>query len=207
MPSIGLTGGFGMGKTTVLRLFSKLGAYTVDADKLVHDILKKPEVIKKIATILGKEVLTKDSTGSISINKKRVADIIFNEPQKRRSIERIIHPEVLKIMKTIKTKILNKKPSAIIIFEVPLLFEAGYEKNFDKIIVVYCNRNIATNRLTKKGFSKDEVFKRMRAQMPITKKKTLADFLIDNNNGIKKTEIQVERIFNKIKNLCEVKVG
>ncbi len=197
MPSIGLTGGFGMGKTTVLRLFGKLGAYTVNTDELVHNILKKPAVMKKVAAILGGGVLIK-KPGGISINKKRVADIIFNEPQKRRPVEKAIHPEVLKAMKILKAKILNKKPSATIVFEVPLLFEAGYEKNFDKVIVVYCNRNTAISRLAKKGFSRDQALKRMRAQMPITRKKILADFLIDNNNGIEETRRQVERIFNKL---------
>jgi dephospho-CoA kinase len=199
MPFIGLTGGFGMGKTTVLHLFSKLGAYTVNVDKLVHDILKKSRMIKKITSVLGEEILIKDSSGILTIDKKRIADIIFNEPQRRRSIEKIIHPEVLKMMKTIKTEILIKNPSAIIICEVPLLFEAGYEKSFDKVIVVYCTRDTAINRLIKRGFTKVEILRRMRAQMPITKKKTLADFLIDNNNGLRRTETQVKQIFYKLR--------
>ncbi len=190
-----------MGKTTVLRLFGRLGAYTVNADELVHNILKKPAVMKKVAAILGGDVLIK-KPGGISINKKRVADIIFNEPQKRRLVEKAIHPEVLKAMKTIKATILNKKTSATIVFEVPLLFEAGYEKNFDKVIVVHSNRDTAINRLAKKGFSRDQALKRMHAQMPITRKKILADFLIDNNNGIEETKRQVELVFNKLAKNC-----
>ena len=82
MPSIGLTGGFGMGKSTVLRLFGKLGAETVDSDEIVHNILRKPATVKKIKSLLGESVLKK-SRKTISLDKKRVADIIFNEPEKR----------------------------------------------------------------------------------------------------------------------------
>lgn len=198
MPSIGLTGGFGMGKTTVLRLFKKLGAFTVDSDELVNNILKKPIVIKKLAAMLGNGILRKKA-GKVSINKRYVADIIFNNSQKRKSVEKVIHPEVLKQIKKFKTKILSKKPSAMIIFEVPLLFEAGYKKHFDKVIVVHCKKDTAIKRLIKKGATKEESLKRMRSQMPITGKKALADFLIDNNGGIKKTEGQVGCILNKLR--------
>ncbi|RJQ15108.1 MAG: dephospho-CoA kinase [Nitrospiraceae bacterium] len=197
MPTIGLTGNFGMGKSTVLKLFGKLGAYTFDIDKFVHEILKKPETIIKIARALGKEVLIKKSYG-ISLNKQRVAKIIFADPEKRKTIEKIIHPQVLKIIKATESGILKNKPSALIVFEVPLLFEAGYEKHFDKTVVVYCKRDLAVSRLVTKGFSEDEARKRLRAQMAITTKKSLADFVIDNHGDVSDTEKQVRRIYEKV---------
>jgi len=198
MPTIGLTGNFGMGKTAVLHLFRKLGAYTFNIDKYVHEILKKPDTVRIIVQALGKDVLTKKTT-KISINKTRVAKIIFDDAGKRKALEQIVHPQVLKIIKTTESGILKRDPFALIIFEVPLLFEAGYAKHFDKTIVVYCNKNTAINRLVKKGFSKDEAQKRLRAQLPITKKKKLADFAINNNYDISGTEKQVERILYKLK--------
>jgi dephospho-CoA kinase len=196
MPFIGLTGNLGAGKTTVLRLFKNSGAYIIDADRLVHQILRKPPMIKKLVTILGKNILIKRAL-KISINKKLMADIIFDDPQKRKSVEKVIHPEVIKTAKDIKKKILSKKPGAIIVFEVPLLFEAGYEKIFDKIIVVYCSRVKAIERLKKLGFSREQALKRMRAQMPISKKKVLADFLINNSFDMSNTKLQVKEIFKK----------
>ena len=198
MPTIGLTGNFGMGKTAVLQLFNKSGAYTFNIDKFVHEILKRPGTIRKIAKALGKDVLTKKTT-TISINKARVAKIIFDDAGKRKALEQIIHPQVLKIIKTTESGILKRDPFALIIFEVPLLFEAGYKKHFDKTIVVYCNKDTAINRLVKKGFSKDEAQKRLHAQLPITRKKKLADFAINNNYDISGTEKQVERILYKLK--------
>ena len=197
MPFIGLTGGLGTGKTTVLKLFKNSGAYTIDADKLVHEILKKPSTIKKIAAVIGKDILI-ESAAKTFINKKRMADIIFNNPQKRRAVEKIIHPEVIKTAKDIKTKILAKKSDAIIVFEVPLLLEAGYEKIFDKIIVVYSSKANAVERLRKRGLSKEQALKRMNSQMPISRKKAYADFLINNNSNINALKPWVQAIIKKL---------
>ncbi|MEK7271853.1 MAG: dephospho-CoA kinase, partial [Nitrospirota bacterium] len=167
------------------------------ADKLVHQILKKPSTIKKLAAIIGKGILIERAAKTF-INKKRMADIIFNDVQKRKSVEKLIHPEVMKAAKDFKTKILAKKSDAIIVFEVPLLLEAGYEKIFDKIIVVYCSKEIAVNRVLRHGLSRKQALQRMRAQLPISRKKAAADFLINNNLSISNTKSQVKEIFKKI---------
>ncbi len=186
-----------MGKTTVLKLFKKKGVHIFNIDNYVHEILDKPEYVSMIAGILGKDVL-KIKSGNISLDKKRIAEIIFNNSKKRKLIEEIIHPEVFRKIKADESKINDKNSSAIIMFEVPLLFECGYENNFDRTIVVYCKRDSAVRRLIKKGFSKEQITKRLRAQMPITFKTRMADFSIDNNNSIMETGVQVERIFGRI---------
>jgi dephospho-CoA kinase len=196
MPTIGLTGNFGMGKTSVLSLFKKSGAYTFNIDEFVHQILNRPETIRKIARALGDNILIRGP--KLSINKTRVAKLIFNDSEKRKAVEKIIHPQVLKFVKSTRSRILKIDPSALIIFEIPLLFEAGYENFFDKTVVVYCNKKTAIDRLIAKGFSRDEILKRMRAQMPITKKKKLADFVINNNGDISNTERQVRNVFKKL---------
>ncbi|GBE03381.1 dephospho-CoA kinase [bacterium BMS3Abin09] len=194
MPTIGLTGNFGMGKSAVLKMFGKMGAFTYDIDSFVHSILKRPAIIKSIVNALGKSVISKRS-----LNKKRMAGLIFNDPEKRRAVEKIIHPEVLKLLKQAEAKILKKDPKAIIVFEVPLLFEAGYEKHFDKTVVVYTNRKNAIKRLVRKGISKNESFSRMRAQMPISIKLKRSDYSINNNYSLKRTEKRVKRILFDLK--------
>lgn len=186
-----------MGKTTVLRFFKRSGAHTINADELVHDILKKPSIIKKLAALLGKDILIKKARGP-SINKKNMADIIFDDPEKRKAAEKIIHPEVIKTALDIKTKILGRDQKAIIVFEVPLLFEAGYKKIFDKIVVVYCSKAKTLNRLMKQGLSKQEAVKRMRAQIPVSRKKAYADFVISTNSDIAETKRRAEAVFEKL---------
>lgn len=186
-----------MGKTTVLQLFRKLGARSFDVDKFVHGILKKPATIRQIVHTLGRGVLTGDRS-RLSLNKKRVAEIIFRDPEKRKAVERIIHPQVLKMIKETGSGILKKDPSALIVFEVPLLFEAGYEKYFDRTVAVYCRRDTAVGRLLKKGVSRDEIYARLRAQMPVTRKIKLADFVINNSYDTVRTEKQVRRILARL---------
>ena len=197
MPFIGLTGNLGTGKTTVLKFFRKSGAYTIDADRLVDGILKNPQIIKKLSHLLGRNILTKKNS-NISINKKRMADIIFNDPRKRRNAEKTIHPEVIKLAKNMKTKILAKEHDAVIVFEVPLLFEAGYENIFDNIIIVYCSKAKATERLIKRGLSREQILKRMQVQLPASQKKTAADFLINNSSAIEDLKPQVQKILKKL---------
>lgn len=197
MPTIGLTGNFGMGKSTVLKMFGRMGAFTYDIDIFVHSILEKPAIIKKISRVIGNSVLSKRSSKP-TLNKKRVASMIFNDPKKRKAVEKIIHPEVLRLIKQAETKILKKEPEAVIVFEVPLLFEAGYEKHFDKIIVVYSNMKNALKRLAGKGFSRDEAVSRMSAQMPVSVKLKLSDYRINNNYDLQRTEKRVKKILNEI---------
>ena len=197
MPAIALTGNFGMGKTSVLKIFKRLGAYTINIDDIVHAILDKPSIVKKISRQLGIGVLSKNAS-DLSINKKRTAAIIFSDSEKRKELEQIIHPEVLKEIKRIETAIVRHKPDSVIVFEIPLLFEAGYERYFDRTVTVHATRKTAIERLSGKGFSKDESLKRMNAQIPISRKKKMADFLIDNNDSIEQTEKRVKRVFRKI---------
>ena len=197
MPTIGLTGNFGMGKTTVLGLFKELGAHTYNMDEFVHDILRRESIIRKISGVLGDEVLIHTSTGP-SLDKEKMASIIFGDPDRRRAVEGIIHPSVLKEIKTVRSNILKQDRNALIVFEIPLLFEAGYGKHFDKTIVVHSKKQTAINRLKKKGFSKDDILKRYQSQMPIYKKKELADFLIENNGDIKVTSGRVKRICKRL---------
>lgn len=197
MPTIGLTGNFGMGKSTVLRIFGGMGARVFNIDSFVHSILERETIIKKIAGVLGKSVLA-ERAGRPSLNKKRVAGMIFDDPEKRTAVEKIIHPEVLKRIKRTETEIRRNDPAAVIVFEVPLLFEAGYEKHFDRTVVVYASRANAVSRLAAKGFSRDEALSRMRAQMPVSAKRGRADYSINNNYGLERTEKRVERILADI---------
>jgi len=197
MPYIALTGGFGSGKTTVLHLFRRLGALTIDTDSIVHDLLERMDVIKMIADLLGRDVLKRSSRG-VSLDRGFIAERIFDDVGMRKKVEGIIHPLVLERIKDIKSKTREDAISKVIIFEIPLLYEVGMERYFDKTIAVYCDRKTVIKRLSRRGCERVDAIKRMRAQMPIEKKIMLADFVIDNSNGIKKTTSQVKEVFRSI---------
>jgi len=197
MLTVALTGNYGMGKSSVLKMFGKLGAYTFDVDSFVHEILLRHEVINQITHALGNDVKVKNDI-AFSINKKRVAEIIFDDPVKRKAVEGIIHPLVLKTIDKTVSAIHKQDQSAFILFEVPLLFESGYNKHFDSSIVVWCKRSTAVSRLNRKGISDREALQRYNAQMPITKKKSLADYVIDNNHSLSTTEKRVKNIYESL---------
>ncbi len=197
MPVIGLTGNFGMGKSTVLELFHQLGAVTYNVDSFVHTILEHPVIVGKIADLLGSGVLVKNSTKT-SLDRKRVAQIIFMDARKRKAVEGLVHPKVIEAVKRASSEALKKDKSALIIVEMPLLFEAGYESYFDKVIVVHCSRRIAFSRLSEKGFTEEEAAGRTGAQMAISEKKRKADFLIDNGGTIADTKRQAEAIYRAL---------
>lgn len=189
---VALTGNYGMGKTTVLSIFRDLGAYTIDTDSVVDSLLTERSVLIKIKRLFGNEVFYNNGT----LNKKRVAEIIFKDANLRRSLEDILHPLVFKRIKEFTDKMDQK--DKILIVAVPLVYERGYEKRFDRIIVVYTDIKLAINRLKDNGIAKKDALMRLKAQLPIEEKMEKADFLIDNNGSLEETLKQVKKIYKKL---------
>ncbi len=191
MPVVALTGNYGMGKSTVAHLFRELGAITLDLDDIVDDLLREDSVLKEIRKILGNRVFSgKD------IDRSRVAEIIFSDKEKRDLLERLIHPLVIERMREFLKKTDRKR---VIIVEIPLLFEKGYEDEFDKIITVYTDLETALKRLENKGIKRDHALMRLKAQMTVDEKIRRSDFVIDNNGTINDTKRQVIMIYNRVR--------
>jgi dephospho-CoA kinase len=193
---IGLTGNYGMGKSTVLSMFEKLGAAILDTDKIVESLLTEKDVLEKIRGLLDDKIL--DENGSL--NKRKVADLIFKNNKLRYLLENILHPLVFERIEFFLDKI-NKKDE-IILIAVPLLYERGYEERFDRTITVYTQEETALNRLEKEGITREEAVLRLKAQLPIEDKTRRSDFAIDNNGTIEKTMSQVKKIYKKLREVA-----
>ncbi|MEW6418462.1 MAG: dephospho-CoA kinase [Nitrospirota bacterium] len=193
---IGLTGNYGMGKSTVLSMFEKLGVIILDTDKIVESLLTEKDILKKIRGLLGDKVF--DENGNL--NKKKVADLIFRNNELRYLLENILHPLVFKRIQFFLDKI-NKKDKVVMI-AVPLLYERGYEERFDKTITVFTKEETALNRLKKEGITKEEAIRRLKAQLPIEEKTKRSDFAIDNNGTIEETTSQVIIIYKKLREVA-----
>jgi len=196
MLKVGLTGSIGTGKSTVLKIFKDLGAYVIDADEIVHSLYKKKYIQEKVKSKFG-DVFNEDN----SLNRKKVAEIIFNNPEKKKILESIIHPEVRKEINNKIKDIENKDKNAIVIVEIPLLIETGQYREYETVVVVYSPRDLQLDRLLKKGLSKEEALKRINSQMDIEEKLKYADFVIDNSSSIENLKKEVIKTFNNLKRL------
>ena len=174
---VGLTGGVATGKSTVAKMFKHYGAIVIDADELAHEVIKpgKP-AWREIVTLFGKTILNQDR----SLNRQALGNIVFRNRAKRRQLEHIIHPRVAREQARQTNAIARKHPKAVVIYDVPLLFEAGIDKRVDKTIVVAADRKTQVARLKKRnGLSQAEAIRRIRSQMPLAKKIQRADHVLN----------------------------
>ena len=196
MINVGLTGGIGSGKSTVLKLFETRGAALIDFDELAHHV-EEPgtETWKKIVDHFGKNVLHDDGT----VNRVKLGAIVFGSPAERAALNAIVHPAVFEEWRRRIDETERTKHDAVIISDVPLLIEAGMQSLFDCIILVYLPPEAQIERIMKRnGFSRREAQERLAAQMPIGDKIPLCDFVIENDGSIIETERKVDEVWNAL---------
>ncbi|MCX7829735.1 MAG: dephospho-CoA kinase [Acidobacteria bacterium] len=197
MIKIGITGGIGSGKSEASRIFRKYGCFVVDSDEIVKNLLQKGEEgYKKIVNEFGREIVDENA----NIQKKKLSSLIFKDAEKRKKIEEIIHPLVLKKREEIFEKLERELPDdAIVVAEAALIFEANTKDLFDYVILVKASKEKRVERLLDKGLSPSEIEERMKAQWEDEKKEKLAHFIIENNSTIEYLEKKVKEIIERVK--------
>lgn len=190
---LGLTGGIASGKTTVLKEFRRLGARTFDCDRIARAVVQPGQpAYKTIARVFGKKILMRNGV----LNRKALGEIVFRDRSKRKKLEAIVHPQVVRVLK----KRIVSVNSGIVVADIPLLFEARLEKMVDKIAVVWVPRKIQCARVMQRNhLKKAAARRRIRSQWSLQKKKKSADFVIDNSGAFKKTKAQVRELYAALK--------
>jgi dephospho-CoA kinase len=201
MLKVGLTGNYGMGKSSVAAMFRKLGAVTVDSDEIVAELLKEEPVIARIRALFGVEAMNPDGIP----NKKYIAEKVFQHAALRKKLEAILHPLVFARLEARLASLRDK--SRIVVVEVPLLFEGGYEGQFDRTIAVYANRKTVLARLGKAGVSRRDALARLKAQMDIRSKMRRADYCVHNNGLKREAEARVRKIYRLLVEESEKKIS
>ena len=192
----GMTGGIASGKSTVAEMFARNGARVIDADRIAREAVRKgAPAYADIIAHFGETILQENG----EIDRSRLAMIIFHDETERKVLERIVHPRVKKETARRLEQIRQQDPHAIVILDVPLLFESGMEQDLNDIIVVYVPQAVQIQRLmARDGSSEAEALARIRSQMPIEKKKTLADMVIDNSGSLANTRAQTLAVYNQL---------
>jgi len=191
MPLIGLTGGIATGKSLVTDYLRSKGLFVIDADQLAREVVEPgTPAWQEICDEFGREFLRPDD----ALDRKKLGRYVFRHPDRRRRLEQIIHPRVFDAARKIIDPLLADNPDRWIVFSVPLLFESGFDKVTDRIVVVYADESTQLQRLmVRNGMTEREARERIEAQMPIEEKKQRADDVIDNSSSPDATYRRVDR--------------
>lgn len=194
---LGLTGGIATGKSTVAKMFIEKGIPVIDTDLIARNVLNKgTEGYYEIVKNFSSEILLTN----LDINRKKLGRKIFANPQKRAILNEIVHPRVKEMVDSEIAKH-EEEGTQIIVIDVPLLFETNYQEIVDKTIVVYTTLTQQLNRLISRDLiTKEYAQMKINAQMSLSDKVDLADYVINNSFSI----LDTKRDFNKILKDLEV---
>lgn len=193
---VALTGGITSGKSIIANIFEKLGCYVHRADKIAHQLMEPEKPAwKKIVAHFGEKILNKDKT----INRTKLGAIVYAKGKERMFLNKLLHPLVLENKKEVIHILQKKGLYKIFISEAALTLEAGFAQFFDKIIVVYCKREVQIKRLMERDqINRGEAIKKIKTQMLPEEKLKYADYVIDSSGSLQETVEQTERIFRNL---------
>jgi dephospho-CoA kinase len=195
MFKLGLTGGIATGKTTISNYLKTKGIPVLDADEYARKVVEPGTPgLTDIVNTFGKQVLQSDG----SLNRKLLGQIIFNDMTARQKLNDITHPRIQQMM-TDELQKLAKDKTPLVILDIPLLLENHNIAGADAIMVVTVPESIQLNRLMQRNnLTKEEAQRRIDAQMPLSEKEKLADFIVDNSGTIANTLTQVDKVIQNI---------
>lgn len=186
--TIGLTGSVATGKSTVSNMIQQAGIPLVDADIAARKVVEPgTEGLKEIVAYFGEEILLADGT----LDRAKLGEIIFKDKEKREKLNEITHPRVKDYMLEARERFF-RAGEELVFFDIPLLFESHLESLVDQIVVVWTTPETELKRLMERNnLTKEDALRRIESQMGIDEKARKADFVIDNNESLEKTQKQV----------------
>lgn len=192
----GLTGGIASGKSTVSGFLADAGARIIDADKIARTVVEPgTPAYNDILSFFGSAILQPDG----QIDRERLGDIIFNDPDKKKRLDAIVHPRVFEQSARGIAEITAQDPDAVVIMDIPLLLEAGMEKDLAEVIVVYVPERLQLERLMRRdGIDESAAMARIRSQIPIEEKRHRATIVIDNSGSPKDTQRAALMVFARL---------
>jgi dephospho-CoA kinase len=195
-PVLGLTGGIASGKSTVAALLTELGARVICADTLAREVVAPgTEGLDAVAARFGADYLRPDGT----LDRARLGRLVFADPAARRDLEAILHPLIRRAFAAAVARIRAEDPGAVVVYDAPLLIEAGADREVDRVIVVAVDEAVQVRRLVARdGLSEADALARIRAQMPAAERLARADVVID---GTAPREVIRERLADLLTDL------
>ncbi|MGB6875687.1 MAG: dephospho-CoA kinase [Candidatus Acidiferrales bacterium] len=194
MLTVGLTGGIASGKSIVARMLQEMGCHVIEADLVAHEFLKPANPIaQEIIVEFGPEIL--GPTGAI--DRAKLGEIVFGNPQKLARLNALTHPPVLKEIARRLAEIAQKDNSSIAVVVAALHIETGYYKTFDRLAVAWCTHEQQLSRLVNRGMTPQQAERRIASQLPLDEKRLLADDVIDCSRTIEDTRQQAKEVLSR----------
>jgi len=203
--SVGLTGGIASGKSLVTRELGRLGAIIIDADEIVHKLMRPGgAAYAPVLERFGREILDQEG----SIDRRVLGKRVFADPRDRWALNGIVHPLVLKEEERLHSEIRLLAEDRVVVTDAALLVESGTHKRFDRLVVVWCSVEEQLRRLaTRDGMAREEAMLRIGAQMPAAEKVKLAHYTLETSGSVDHTREQARALFAKLQADLDAKLG
>ena len=193
--AVGLTGGIASGKTTVAGFLGREGAHVIDADDIVHELLAPGGAAYDAVVDRFGDVLFEDG----NINRDRLGQRVFSDPEDRAALNRIVHPHVREQIRRRLVAFRRGNGGPIAVIEAALLVETGAYRDYDRLVVVRCARETQLQRLVEReGLSPAAARARVEAQAPLDEKLAVADYVIDTDTQIDETRRQTAGVYSAL---------
>lgn len=193
---LGLTGGIATGKSTVAKMFLAEQIPLIDTDVVSRDLLKigNEGYLEVLKCFEKDDILLTNN----EINRKLLGRIIFSNPQKRKKLNDIVHPKVISIVLSEIDKH-KQLGTPLVVVDVPLLYESGFEKYTDKVVVVYTDRDLQIERLIDRdNITEEYANMKINAQIPLSEKIERTDYVIDNSKSILQTKNDFVKVLKEL---------
>ena len=202
MLKVGLTGSIAVGKSFVVSVLGELGCATFDADRIAHSVMEPGKAAyKDVVREFGDEVLAADRT----IDRAKLGAIVFADAERRKRLNEMVHPRVHEEQNRLLTDAEAADPNGIAIVDAALMIESGGYRRFDKLIVVFCDRETQVRRLMERNqITREDAERRIAAQMSSDEKRKYADYEIDTSGTFEETRSRVEQVYTTLRSLLPV---
>jgi dephospho-CoA kinase len=197
MLKVGLTGGLASGKSFVGQALATLGCYLIQADEIGREVMQPGgEAFDSVVREFGPAILASDG----SIDRRCLASIVFEDPERLAALNRLVHPPVIRRQDRMMEEIAARDPGAIVVAEAAVMIEAGTYKRLDKVVLAICTEEQQVDRaMQRSGLSREEALARIRRQMPLEEKRGFADYVIDTSGTEEETLRQVREVYNLLR--------
>ena len=194
---IGLTGGIASGKSTVSAMLRQMGAVVIDTDWIAHEVTAPGSgAVMEMSRRYGSDIVKEDG----SLRRDAVGKIVFSDPVEKKWLEALLHP-LIRAEAEKQAQAAFEAGQRVVVLDVPLLFESGWNGKVDEIWTVYTPQAIQEERLQRRdGYTDSEIADRLASQWPIDEKAKRADVVIDNTGLPESTRRQVEVAWNAVVN-------